>query len=269
MYRAIQFVVLTAVVLFGMSTVAQAGHIPILYNVTDQVTVFDTDFELPNNVVGSVPGLPIVGTAWTVNTSSGSTIAIANSTTGGCAPNEGAQFLQWESTSAGSRPWVIANGINDNSGDDDLIEMTLAIRQEGNVTGSIALSLRDVNGAGISQIMYGNDASGTVKWYNGNPTDPNRWTNFTATAAPDAWHTLVIRHQNGTSAWSISIDGSDFEAFSWSGASNGNWSKIWTGANGDGYEIASYDAVVPEPSTLALLATGLIGLLCYAWRKRK
>ena len=26
---------------------------------------------------------------------------------------------------------------------------------------------------------------------------------------------------------------------------------------------------VPEPSTLALLATGLIGLLCYAWRKRK
>ncbi|MBU4273307.1 MAG: PEP-CTERM sorting domain-containing protein [Planctomycetes bacterium] len=27
--------------------------------------------------------------------------------------------------------------------------------------------------------------------------------------------------------------------------------------------------VIPEPSTLALLATGLIGLLCYAWRKRK
>ncbi len=26
---------------------------------------------------------------------------------------------------------------------------------------------------------------------------------------------------------------------------------------------------VPEPSTLALLATGLVGLLCYAWRKRK
>ncbi|MBU4272353.1 MAG: PEP-CTERM sorting domain-containing protein [Planctomycetes bacterium] len=26
---------------------------------------------------------------------------------------------------------------------------------------------------------------------------------------------------------------------------------------------------IPEPSTLVLLATGLIGLLCYAWRKRK
>ncbi len=27
--------------------------------------------------------------------------------------------------------------------------------------------------------------------------------------------------------------------------------------------------VIPEPSTLALLASGLVGLLCYAWRKRK
>ncbi|MCG2685700.1 MAG: PEP-CTERM sorting domain-containing protein [Planctomycetales bacterium] len=26
---------------------------------------------------------------------------------------------------------------------------------------------------------------------------------------------------------------------------------------------------IPEPSTLALLAAGLLGLLCYAWRKRR
>ena len=26
---------------------------------------------------------------------------------------------------------------------------------------------------------------------------------------------------------------------------------------------------VPEPGTIALLATGLLGLLCYAWRRQK
>ena len=42
----------------------------------------------------------------------------------------------------------------------------------------------------------------------------------------------------------------------------------------DGVHLASGEytlgvASVPEPGTLVLLATGLIGLLAYAWRKRK
>ena len=43
--------------------------------------------------------------------------------------------------------------------------------------------------------------------------------------------------------------------------------------NADGPSAAAYDSVsvgvVPEPSALLLMATGLIGLLAYAWRKRK
>jgi hypothetical protein len=31
----------------------------------------------------------------------------------------------------------------------------------------------------------------------------------------------------------------------------------------------SYTAPVPEPGTMALLVTGLFGLVCYAWRKRR
>jgi len=36
-----------------------------------------------------------------------------------------------------------------------------------------------------------------------------------------------------------------------------------------GLSEVRFDAGVPEPGTLALLAAGLLGLLCYAWRKRK
>ncbi len=42
---------------------------------------------------------------------------------------------------------------------------------------------------------------------------------------------------------------------------NGHTALILDGFNGV--------QIIPEPGTLALLVTGLIGLLCYAWRKRK
>ena len=45
--------------------------------------------------------------------------------------------------------------------------------------------------------------------------------------------------------------------------------ETWTTFVSDGNYYEYTDIVVPEPGTLALLVTGLIGLLCYAWRKRK
>jgi hypothetical protein len=45
----------------------------------------------------------------------------------------------------------------------------------------------------------------------------------------------------------------------------------WTGPNSCGALVAEIQGfgAVPEPGTLALAATGLIGLLAYAWRKQK
>ena len=43
----------------------------------------------------------------------------------------------------------------------------------------------------------------------------------------------------------------------------------WIGTDGVAFLYNNPGATIPEPGTSALLATGLIGLLCYAWRKRK
>jgi hypothetical protein len=37
----------------------------------------------------------------------------------------------------------------------------------------------------------------------------------------------------------------------------------------DNVRVTATPTATPEPSTLVLLASGLIGLLAYAWRKRK
>jgi hypothetical protein len=42
-----------------------------------------------------------------------------------------------------------------------------------------------------------------------------------------------------------------------------------TMSSGNGFAMRLDVWKVPEPSTLVLLASGLIGLVCYAWRKRK
>ena len=83
----------------------------------------------------------------------------------------------------------------------------------------------------------------------------------------DTWSTFALSHTNGTTAWSLTLNGS---THNWTGPANGtnyNWVKFNL-ATGDQSNVY-FDAIVPEPGTMVLLATGLIGLLAYAWRKRK
>lgn len=81
-------------------------------------------------------------------------------------------------------------------------------------------------------------------WYDlDDPTDPTTKGSvdlgtYTDTFNPNRLHATVCRENNGSS--------------------------LFTG----GYDNIML-TVIPEPSTLVLLATGLLGLLCYAWRKQK
>jgi hypothetical protein len=91
-------------------------------------------------------------------------------------------------------------------------------------------------------------------------SDGISWTNLTTTFA-----SLSKAPTNTTTAFG------DTYALA---QSNVQYVKINVVSNwGDGYVGLSHiefsGTVVPEPGTLALLAAGLVGLLAYAWRKRK
>ena len=82
-----------------------------------------------------------------------------------------------------------------------------------------------------------------------------------------------MTHTNGTGAWTCSVNGSpvnvtldgDSGLSGYLGAQGGLWFK-----NANYPSTVYLDAVpVPEPSSMVLLTASLMGLLAYAWRKRK
>jgi hypothetical protein len=64
------------------------------------------------------------------------------------------------------------------------------------------------------------------------------------------------------------VDGADVDIWKLKVGSSLGLFGLSTG--GTGLSIGGTGlSIVPEPGTLILLGTGLLGLLCYAWRKRE
>lgn len=141
-------------------------------------------------------------------------------------------------------------------------------------------SMTAVKGFGILQL--GTNYVGHVagKGYVGSvPVSMTDWTHLALVETDGTWRLYANGVQSG-----------DAQPFGMNSAATGNYSMIGANINvpggqeyftgnidevryftfsSGGFQVSDLNYPVPEPSTLGIMATGLFGLLAYAWRKRK
>lgn len=148
------------------------------------------------------------------------------------------------------------------------------------------------NTTGSHRIQTGTNYSGGEKFYLGGSDTSGAWGGSIADTNPRFYVMKVVSNGNGTLNAYVKIFAST-DTLPTAEPTTWDMQAGYTGLSGIAYGYAYYngrvytsytvgnrfdeyrittkwsDIVVPEPSTLALLASGLFGLLAYAWRKRK
>ena len=94
-----------------------------------------------------------------------------------------------------------------------------------------------------------------------------------ATGLSNAWHTYTISAGPSDTSASLSIDGGTAIAMAGLSGTFSPAAEFGSFTNGNGYgewaQVTLETNTIPEPSSIALLVSAMVGLLAYAWRKRR
>jgi hypothetical protein len=266
-----KYLALLAISLMVSGTMAQAAYIPLLNNESTHQSILADDFEsydlhsAPNNCG---PEKAIWGQPFGVSAEYGNSVGIWQSTYGGLTGGEGNKCLLVDRGAGGCG--ITGYGDADRSNVGETIKASMLF-YNFNVETSVYLQQGDTT---LLQLgIFGSNGGtgpGIVKVLN---PDQATWsdTGFRfANEESAVWSKLEVTYVNGNLAnkFAISVDGGD--PFTATGYAAGNLNAIMFKSDAN-HSTGLFDAVgaVPEPSSLAVLVSGILGLLAYAWRKRR
>jgi hypothetical protein len=132
--------------------------------------------------------------------------------------------------------------------------------------GFVFSAFEDTSVNGRSFNMYVSQDTGAVQFFDGN--------GFVATSLViprGSWQHVTVAADMVNATFSMTAGGGMASGYWTSGTHKAGAMMVSSTAPSyvDNVEVFETTSSIPEPSTLALLGAGLLGLLCYAWRRRK
>jgi hypothetical protein len=260
-----------ATFLFGAVVIALAmtsvAHAVVVTNTSTSTTMFDWDFENPSASVGT-------GTL----VSAGAMI-VDPSVADGFSAYQGSNVLKVVRDATHADGGQMSAEFSSTPGAGDTLTLDFAFRPASDATYTntdMALELYSPAGRmGLFDLygQYGVGAGGAVTAYKVVGHGTGGYT-LAQESFPNAWNTVHLSHVNGTADWTIKVNDQTAETVTFQTATyypglTGEWNALAMFSNDSSTKFYVDSSAVPEPSSLLLLTSGLIGLLCYAWRKRK
>ena len=229
----------------------------VFYDSLENGGVVGTD---PTNPSRDPTAFGGVGLPWTETANPGDTETTRTILDSPAPANHGSNFLSVNRTG--------------NWGEPDAATANFTQQTTGVLTSEFAFRIRDygpANEADLKAVMYGggnNDFIGGIRMSGGavQLMRSGGETNIGLNISDNDWHTALFTYDIAGNSVSLSVDGGSATSGT---PANNVAADAWRFTAAGPSTIVNFDAVIPEPSTVVMVALGIVGVLARArWRRR-